>query len=244
MLDLAASHIDLWAGVADPAGVMRIHSDAWRAGGVTIAEAVSIEVVALAETLQGHPDAPRSVARLGRLGDRLDSPLHVGLASLYTAIAFMHAGDPDHAADACRGALKVWHGHPYDVQILQALDVLAWACAAGGQAETAGRLLNTTTRSRRQRGWVTAAYEDYWQESTRRTATDDDADAFRDAERSASELTVQEAVAWMTRSRGPRLRPLVGGQASHPPNTQSSRSSPRGCPTLKSRRACSSAAAP
>ena len=134
MLDLAASHIDLWAGVADPAGVMRIHSDAWRAGEVTIAEAVSIEVVALAETLQGHPDAPRSVARLGRLGDRLDSPLHVGLASLYTAIAFMHAGDPDHAADACRGALELWHRHPYDVQILQALDVLAWACAAGGQA--------------------------------------------------------------------------------------------------------------
>ena len=41
---------------------------------------------------------------------------------------------------------SVWHGQPYDVQILEALDVLAWASAAGGQAETAGRLLTTTTR--------------------------------------------------------------------------------------------------
>jgi hypothetical protein len=163
LLDLAASNTDLWAGVGDPAGAMRIHSDYWRADDVTIAEAVALEVVALAETLQGHPDAPRSAARLGKLGDRLQSPLHIGLASLYAAVAFMQAGDPDHAADACRSALEVWHGHPYDVQILQALDVLAWACAAGGQAETAGHLLTTTSRSRRQRGWAIAAYEDQWQ---------------------------------------------------------------------------------
>ena len=106
MLDLAASNIDLWAGVGDPAAVMRIHSDFWRADEVTIAEAVAIEVVALAETLQGHPDAPRSVARLGKLGDRLQSPLYIGLGSLYAAVASMLAGDPDHAVVSCRDALR------------------------------------------------------------------------------------------------------------------------------------------
>ena len=142
---------------------MRVHADYWRADQVTIAEAVAIEIVALGETLQGHPGAARSVARLGTLGDRLQSPLHVGLASLFDAVAAMQAGDPDRAADACRTALETWHGHRYDVQILEALDVLAWASAAGGQAETAGRLLATTTESRRQRGWAVAAYEEQWQ---------------------------------------------------------------------------------
>jgi DNA-binding CsgD family transcriptional regulator len=208
LLDLAASNTDLWAGVGDPDAVMRVHSDYWRADHVTIAEAVAMEIVALGETLHGHPGAPRSVARLRTLGERLQSPLHVGLASLYDAVASMQAGDPDRAADACRTALDAWHGQPYDVQVLEALDVLAWASAAGGRAETAGRLLATTTASRRERGWAVAAYEEQWQQAARRAVID--TDAFRAGERSASELTVDEAVALMTRSRGPRLRPLVG----------------------------------
>ena len=109
-----------------------------------LSDSAAIEIVALGETLHGHPGAPRSVSRLGTLGARLRSPLHIGLASLYNAVASMQAGDPHHAADACRTALDAWHGQPYDVQILEALDVLAWASAAGGQAETAGRLLTTT----------------------------------------------------------------------------------------------------
>lgn len=208
LLDLAASNTDLWTGVGDPAGVMRVHADYWRADHASIAETVAIEIVALGEILHGHPGAPRSVARLRKLGARLQSPLHVGLASLYDAVALMQAGDPDHAANACRTALHAWHGHSYDIQILEALDVLAWASAAGGQAETAGRLLTTTTESRRQRGWAVAAYEEQWQRSARDAVTD--ADAFRTGERSASDLTVDEAVALVTRSRGPRLRPLVG----------------------------------
>jgi DNA-binding CsgD family transcriptional regulator len=187
---------------------MRVYADYWRADRVTIAEAAAIEIVALGETLHGHPGAPRSVSRLGTLGARLGSPLHIGLASLYNAVASMQAGDPHHAAHACRTALDAWHGQPYDVQILEALDVLAWASAAGGQAETAGRLLTTTTESRRLRGWAVAAYEEQWQRSARDAVTD--TDAFGAGERSASELTVKEAVALVSRSRGPRLRPLVG----------------------------------
>ena len=187
---------------------MRVHSDYWRADHVTIAEAVAMEIVALSETLQGHPGAPRSVARLGTLGARLQSPLQVGLASLFDAVAAMQDGDPGHAADACRTALDTWHGHPYTVQILEALDVLAWASAAGGQAETAGRLLTTTTESRRQRGWAVAAYEEQWQTSAREAVLD--TEAFRAGERSAAELTVDNAVAMVTRSRGPRLLPLIG----------------------------------
>jgi predicted ATPase/DNA-binding CsgD family transcriptional regulator len=208
LLDLAGSSADLWAGTGDPAGVMRVHSEYWRADDVTIAEAVAMEIVALGETLQGHPGAPRSVARLATLGSRLQSPLQVGLASLLDAVAAMEAGDPDRAADACRIALETWHDHPYNVQVLEALDVLAWASAAGGKPETAGRLLAVTTESRRRRGWAVAAYEEQWQTSARNAVIGED--AFRSGERSAAELTVDDAVAMVTRSRGRRLRPPAG----------------------------------
>ena len=132
----------------------------------------------------------------------------VGLASLFDAVARMQAGDPDRAADACRTALETWHGHRYDVQILEALDVLAWASAAGGQAETAGRLLAVTTERGASAGGPPPPTRTSGRH--RRASAVTDADAFRAGERSAAELTVDDAVAMVTRSRGPRLRPLVG----------------------------------
>ena len=144
-----------------------------------------------------------------RSARRLQSPLLVGLASLFDGVAAMQGGDPDRAAQACHSALEAWRNHRgYDVQILEALDVLAWASAAGGRSDTAGRLLASTAETRRRRGWATAAYEQRWRTSARNAVTD--TDAFLAAERSAAGLSVDDAVALVMRSRGARLRPTVG----------------------------------
>ena len=201
---------DLWAGAGDPAGVMRVHSDYWRADHVTIAEAVAIEIVALGETLHGHPGAPRSVARLGTLGDPPAEPACTGR----TGVALRRGGR--HAGRRPRPGRRRLPHRPRDLarpSVRRADPRSARRARVGlGRRRQGRRPPAACSRSPPSPGASEGGPSPPTRSSGRhrRASAVIDTDAFRAGERSAAELTVDEAVAMVTRSRGPRLRPLVG----------------------------------
>jgi len=158
--------------------------------------------------VQSGADTTGAITRLGEIGLELESPLLVGLASLFDGVIALRAGDPERAAELARTALGQWRDQPFTVHVLNALDVLAWASAAGGDATTAGRLYEVTGRERDAREWAWAACETSWHTAARDAAVD--TEAFAAGAASAAELSLDDAIVMVLRSRGARLRPATG----------------------------------
>ena len=68
-------------------------------------------------------DPTEAITRLAELGLELESPLLGGLASLLDGVVAVRPGDPERGADLARAALGQWRGQPFDVHVLNALDV-------------------------------------------------------------------------------------------------------------------------
>lgn len=147
--------------------LLRVAADGYAEASLLVGVAWTLEYVALAEIGAGDPRATATVTRLAELSLELDSPLMSGLASLFEGVVALRAGDPERGADAARTALQQWRGQPYEIHVLQALDVVAWASAAGGDSTTAGRLLAITNRTRAERGWAVSAAESSWHDPLR-----------------------------------------------------------------------------
>jgi predicted ATPase/class 3 adenylate cyclase/DNA-binding CsgD family transcriptional regulator len=208
MIETAAAEVELWSGNWDAAEPLRAAADEYAEAALLVGVEWMLELVALAEVMRGDPQAAATITWLAELSLELDSPLFSGLASLFDGVVALGAGDPERAADAARTALQQWRGQPYDLHVLQALDVVAWASAAGGDSTTAGRLLAVTERTRAERGWAVSAAESSWHDAAVAAVTDPSAATVGEA--SAVGVSVDDAVTAVLRARGARLRPATG----------------------------------
>ncbi len=208
MVETVAAEVEVWSGNWDVADVLRVAADGYAEASLWVGVAWMLEYVALAEIMADDPRATATITRLAEVSLELDSPLMLGLASLFEGVVALLAGDPERGADAARTALQRWRGQPYDIHVLQALDVVAWASAAGGDSTTAGRLLAITDRTRAERGWAVSAAESAWHSSA--IAAISDTTAAEVGEASAAGVSVDDAVTAALRARGARLRPATG----------------------------------
>ena len=208
MVETVAAEVEVWSGHWDVADVLRVTADGYAEASLWVGVAWMLEYVALAEIMADDPRATATITRLAEVSLELDSPLMLGLASLFEGVVALLAGDPERGADAARTALQRWRGQPYNIHVLQALDVVAWASAAGGDSTTAGRLLAITDRTRAERGWAVSAAESAWHSSA--IAAISDTTAAEVGEASAAGVSVDDAVTAALRARGARLRPATG----------------------------------
>lgn len=206
-LDLAVGKSGVFAGDWEALPVLAEYWRAWNADSVVVGEGWCLAPLTTG-LVQSGADPTEALTRLAEVGLELESPLLGGLASLLDAVMSLRSGDPERAADLARAALGQWREQPFDVHVLNALDVIAWASALGGDAATAGRLHAVTGRERGSRGWAWAAHETAWHEAAREHAAD--AEAFESGAASAGGLTLDDAVMMVLRSRGARLRPATG----------------------------------
>ena len=200
----AATWVGDWSAVDD----LRAVAEEFVQTGVGVAAEMALEQVAVGDLMGGNSSATEAIAQLAELSLQIKSPLFSGLASMFEAVEALCAGDPGRAADAARNALQEWRGQGYAIHELQALDLVAWASAAGGDAALAGRLLAITDRVRTGHGWAMSAAESAWHESARTAIADPE--SFVEGELSASDLSVDDAITLVLRARGARLRPATG----------------------------------
>ena len=206
-LDLAVGKAGVFAGDWEMLPVLTDYWHAWGADAVVVGEAWCLVPLAIG-LVQSGTDSTEVLTRLAEVGLELESPLLGGMASLLDGVLALRSGDPERASEAARSALGQWQGQPLDVHALDALDVVAWASAAGGDATTAGRLHAVTERERDARGWAWAAHETAWHDAAQAQATD--TDAFAAGADSAAGLSLDDAVTMVLRARGARLRPATG----------------------------------
>jgi predicted ATPase/class 3 adenylate cyclase/DNA-binding CsgD family transcriptional regulator len=206
-LDLAVARADVFAGEWASLPVLAEYAGAWRDEGVVVGEGWCLVPLATG-LVQSGADPTDAITRLAEIGLELESPLLGGLASLLDGVIALRAGDPERAAELARTALGQWREQPFLVHVLNALDVLAWASAVGGDATTAGRLHAVTERERDAREWAWAACEMSWHSAARDASVD--AEAFAAGAASAAELGLDDAIVMVLRSRGARLRPATG----------------------------------
>jgi len=206
-LDLAEAKADVFAGGAGWLDALAEYRLAWHEDDVVVGEGWCLVPLATGLVLHGG-DPTEAITRLAELGLQLESPLLGGIACMLDGVVALRAGDPERGADLARTALDQWRGQGFDVPVLDALDVVAWASALGGDATTAGRLHAVAGRERDARGWAWAACETAWHAGARDAAGD--VEAFAAGAASAAELSLDDAVAMVLRSRGARLRPATG----------------------------------
>ena len=207
-IDMSLVQAATWVGDWNAVDELRALAEEWVQTGVGVGAEMALEHIVLGDLMRKNSGAKDSITQLAELALQVESPLFSGLASMFDAVDALRTGDPGRAADAARNALQAWRGQGYVIQELQALDVLAWASAAGGDSALAGRLSAITDRVRTERGWAMSVAESTWHESARVANTD--AVDFAEGERSASDLSVEDAVTMVLRARGARLRPATG----------------------------------
>lgn len=196
-----------WGGDWDAADALHELLAVYANESIAVGEEWELEDVVISDLMRGR-DAAAPIARMAELALQLEDPCFSGLASMFSAIAALQAGDPARGADGVRRALTDWQGLGYAIHEVQALDVLAWALAAGGDATTAGRLHAVAARERAERGWATSVAEAAWHAAAPEQAQD--TEAFAAGERGAEGLTLEDAITQTLRSRGTRLRPDSG----------------------------------
>ncbi len=181
----------------------------WADAGMTVVENLVGGPLCRARIMLDDPGAATAIARFAAGAAQLQSPLAIGQAELYSATMSLRSGDPDTAATKIRNALQIWDGENYDVHQVEALDLLAWASAVGGNATIAGRYHAAAANHRDRLGWTLSASELSWIDATR-AAVAGDGDAFDLGVASAASLELNEAIELCLRSRGARLRPSSG----------------------------------
>ena len=196
-----------WGGDWDAADALQDLLALYADEAIAVGEEWELEDVVISDLMRGR-DATAPIARMAELALQLEDPCFTGLASMFTAIAALQAGDPARGADGVRRALADWQGRGYAIHEVQAVDVLAWASAAGGDDATAGRLHAVAARERTDRGWATSVAEAHWHAAAAEHSSD--ADAFAAGVVSAEGLTLDDAITQALRSRGARLRPDSG----------------------------------
>ncbi len=196
-----------WGGDWDAADALAPLLALYADEAIAVGEEWELEDIVISDLMR-HRDPTVAIARMAELALQLEDPCFSGLASMFDAIHALQSGDPARAADGVRRALVEWQGRGYVIHEVQALDVLAWASAAGGDATTAGRLHGVAAREREDRGWATSLAEAHWHAAAADHATD--AEAFASGVASADGQTLEEAITWALRSRGSRLRPDSG----------------------------------
>jgi predicted ATPase/class 3 adenylate cyclase/DNA-binding CsgD family transcriptional regulator len=207
LVDLAEAKAAVFAGDTGWLDALQEYVDTWREQEVVVAEGWCLVPLAFGRVVGGG-DPTEAITRLAELALQLESPLLGGVAALLDGVVALGGGDPERAADLARSALQQWREERFDTLVLAALDVLAWASGAGGDATTAGRLHAVTERERVDRGWAWAAHETAWHDAAREAATD--AESFASGAAAATELSFDDAVTMVLRARGARLRPATG----------------------------------
>ena len=203
LVKAAASWGGDWDAADELAPLLALYADE----AIAVGEEWELEDVVISDLMR-HRDPTSSIARMAELALQLEDPCFSGLAAMFDAIHALQSGDPARGADAVRRALAEWQGRGYAIHEVQALDVLAWASAAGGDAATAGRLHGVAAHERADRGWATSLAECHWHAAAADHATD--SEAFASGVASADGQTFEEAITWALRSRGARLRPDSG----------------------------------
>ena len=196
-----------WGGDWDAADALESLLALYADEKIAVGEEWELEDVVISDLMRGR-DATAPIARMAELALQLEDPCFSGLASMFTAIAALQAGDPARGADAVRRALADWQGRGYAIHEVQALDVLAWASAAGGDPTTAGRFHAIAAHERADRGWATSLAEAAWHTAAEEHTPD--RDAFAAGAQGADGLTLDDAITQALRSRGARLRPDSG----------------------------------
>ena len=196
-----------WGGDWDAADALESLLVLYADEQIAVGEEWELEDVVISDLMRGR-EATAPIARMAELALQLEDRCFSGLASMFTAIAALQAGDPARGADSVRRALAEWQGRGYSIHEVQALDVLAWASAVGGDPTTAGRLHAVAAGERADRGWATSVAEAAWHAAGEEHATDPA--AFAAGAASAEGLTLDDAITQALRSRGARLRPATG----------------------------------
>ena len=206
----ATMAIQAWTG--EWAAMVTDHEgehEMWADAGMTVVEILFGGPLCRARVMLDDPGAGAAVARFAAGAARLQSPLAIGQAELLGAIMSLRAGDPDAGATRVRNALHAWQGEDYDVHRVEALDLLAWAAAEGGDATGAGRFHAVAATHRDRAGWMRSVAETTWS-ARMHAAVGEAGEAFAHGVSGAIDLGLQETVERCLRARGPRLRPSSG----------------------------------
>ena len=220
-----------WGGDWDAADGLRPLLALYAEEAIAVGEEWELEDVVISDLMRRR-DPTRSIERMAELALQLEDPCFSGLSSMFEAISALQGGDPARGADAVRRALTDWQGRGYAIHEVQALDVLAWASAAGGDATTAGRLHALVARTRAERGWATSLAEAAWHAAAAEHAGDQDAFAAGAAGAGGSHLTTPSPR--RSGHAGPGSARTPAGPASPRPSSRSCSSSATGSRTPRS----------
>ncbi|MPY92624.1 MAG: LuxR family transcriptional regulator [Acidimicrobiia bacterium] len=155
-------------------------------------------------------EAAEAADRGAAMAERLGTP-HARAESLDELAHLVAVGDPGRAEDLYHQALAIRVAHGLQTHTVDSLDALAHLASAREDHAQAVRLLAASDTARAGSGYPRpfvdrAAHAAA--ESALRAALGDI--AYGDAQVEGAELGLAEAVAYATRSRGPRSRPSVG----------------------------------
>jgi predicted ATPase/DNA-binding NarL/FixJ family response regulator len=204
--------LHLWRG--DFKGAVRwLAPDALAAGPTADTHIDALAMPGLAEALHrlGRVDEAHRVLRRAR-GIARRMGMRRVLADIVEQHAFLVAAqDPDRAADLHHEALALRVDHGLRTFLVDSLDALAVLMARANRPGDAIRLLAAADQARHAIGYprhrVDVSENEEHVTALRTTLGDD---AFEQAQAEGSALTLDEAVAYARRTRGPRGRPTTG----------------------------------
>ena len=177
----------------------------------------------LADALRraGRTDEALSVAAHGvEVGRRLGTH-HATADSLDALALLVAASDPGRAEDLHHEALALRAEHGLDTYVADSLDALAAVAASAERPAEAARLLGGADSARSRAGYPRLAIDRAAHASfvDSLSAALGDA-AFREARAAGASLSLADAVAYASRSRGPRRRPATGWGSLTPAENQ------------------------
>jgi DNA-binding CsgD family transcriptional regulator/tetratricopeptide (TPR) repeat protein len=223
-LEVAIAYAKASAGLLEDArgAVLHDYLEQDSAGG-PYETALALSALIRTELGLGMTDAAADhAAALAAIADGpLDNPLFRATADRALAVPALARGEWSEAERLAHRSLAIAAEHELAGAVSPALDVLATAAAGLESFEEAARILGAAERSRQEVGRIRWGGEQATVEALAdRLRGELGASAFAEALAQGKEIGTDQALAWLSRTRGSRKRPSGGWESLTPTELQ------------------------